>query len=268
MSSLQIKHELRYYQAMVDSVLVYLSLAMVFVGLLSLIWPMRLLHIRTRWVAAIVAVAGVLLVTGALSLPVRTKRISTSSTLRLDDWMPVWQFDERHVIQVGAPPEKVFATIRAVRAKEILFFRLLTAIRRCGRPGPESILNAPEEKPLLDVATQTTFLFLTDEPPRELVIGTVIAAPSGARASGKLTPEVFRKTLKPGVILATMNFLVTPDEHGGSIVSSETRVYANDASGVRRFAVYWRLIHPGSDIIRRMWLRAIKLRAEGKSSLS
>jgi hypothetical protein len=37
---------------------------------------------------------------------------------------------------------------------------------------------------------------------------------------------------------------------------------------VRRFAIYWRRIHPGSDIIRRMWLRAIKLRAEGKSSLS
>jgi hypothetical protein len=30
----------------------------------------------------------------------------------------------------------------------------------------------------------------------------------------------------------------------------------------RQFAVYWRLIHPGSDIIRRMWLRAIKRRAE------
>jgi len=36
----------------------------------------------------------------------------------------------------------------------------------------------------------------------------------------------------------------------------------------RSFAVYWRIIHPGSDIIRRMWLRAVKLRAEGKSSLS
>jgi hypothetical protein len=50
----------------------------------------------------------------------------------------------------------------------------------------------------------------------------------------------------------------------GSIVSTETRVYVNDAWAMRRFAVYWRIIHPGSDIIRRMWLWAIKLRAEGK----
>ncbi|HYW41393.1 MAG TPA: hypothetical protein VE959_00970 [Bryobacteraceae bacterium] len=29
------------------------------------------------------------------------------------------------------------------------------------------------------------------------------------------------------------------------------------------FAAYWRMIYPGSALIRRMWLRAIKRRAEG-----
>lgn len=249
---------------MVDSALVYLGLALAFGGLLSLIWPMRFLYIRTRPVAAIVATGGLLVVIVTLSLPVRTQRVAPPVT-RLDDWMPVWQFDERHTIPVDAPPEKVFAAIRAVRADEILFFRMLIAIRRCGRPGPESILNAPEEKPLLDVATQTTFVVLADEPPRELVVGTVVVAPPKARASCKLTPELFRQKLFPGVALATMNFLVTPDERGGSMISTETRIYANDPSALRQFAVYWRIIYPGSDIIRRMWLRAIKLRAEGKT---
>jgi hypothetical protein len=59
-----------------------------------------------------------------------------------------------------------------------------------------------------------------------------------------------------------MNFLVTPDEGGGSTVITETRIYANNPSSLRRFGVYWRLIHPGSDLIRRMWLRAIAQRAE------
>ena len=252
---------------MVDSILVYLGFALGLVGLLSLIRPIRFLYVRTRSSAAIITATGVFIVIVALLLPVRTKRVTTPTT-RLDDWMPVWQFDERHLIHVDAPPEKVYAAIRAVRAREILFFRLLTAIRRCGQPGPESILDAPDEKPLLDVATKTTFLLLADERPHELVIATVVAAPPSIRAPARLTPQIFRKTLQPGVALATMNFFVRPDEHGGSIVSSETRVYANDAPGVRRFAVYWRIIHPGSDIIRRMWLRAVKLRAEGKSSLS
>ena len=249
---------------MLDSVLVYLGFAMIFVGLLSILWPLRFLRIRTRARGAIVAAAGLLVVIAALSWPVGTKTVSTPAT-KLDEWMPTWQFDEQHTIHVEAPPKKVFAAIREVRADEIFLFRTLIAIRRCGRPGPESIMNAPEEKPLLDVATQTTFIYLADEPPRELVVGTVVAAPAKARASGKLTPEIFRKTLPPGVVLATMNFLVTPDDRGGSTISSVTRVYANSPSIVRRFAIYWRIIHPGSDIIRRTWLRAIKRRAEAQA---
>jgi len=30
----------------------------------------------------------------------------------------------------------------------------------------------------------------------------------------------------------------------------------------QRFQLYWRVIYPGSALIRRMWLRAIKQRAE------
>ena len=115
---------------------------------------------------------------------------------------------------------------------------------------------------MLDVATQTTFVLLEDEAPRELVIGTVIAAPRAARGSGRLEPDLFRKTLLPGVVLAAMNFIVTPAEDGGSTIATETRIYANSPAALRRFGIYWRLIHPGSDIIRRMWLRAIARRAE------
>lgn len=248
---------------MLDSYLVYFGLSLLLIGLFSLIWPMRFLRIRTRRTAAIVAVGGLLLSVIVLALSVSGKEIAERST-KLDDWMPRWQIGERHTIHVAAPPEKVFAAIHAVRANEIFLFRTLTAIRRCGNPGPESILNAPEEKSILDVATETAFLLLAEEPPRELVLGTVVGAPATARASGRrLTPEVFRKTLPPGFALATMNFFILPDNHGGSTISTETRIYANSSSALRQFVVYWRVIHPGSDIIRRMWLRAIKQRAEG-----
>ncbi len=176
--------------------------------------------------------------------------------------MPEWQFNETHRIHVAAPPERVFAAIRAVTADEIPLFHLLTAIRRGGRPGPESILNAPGQKPLLDVATATSFIQLVDAAPREVVLGTVITAPAAVRQGRRLTPKDFHGPLMAGVTLATMNFLVTPDRAGGSNVSTETRVRSADASAARRFAFYWRAIRPGSDIIRRMWLRAIKRRAE------
>ena len=247
---------------MLDSFVVYLGLILLLAGSMSLVWPLRFLEIRTRPMAAKTAAGGLLLLVVAFALPVSAHAVATH-TARLDDWMPRWQISERHIIPVAAPPEKVFAAIHAVRADEIFLFRTLIAIRQCGRTGPESIMNAPEQKPILDVATQTTFVLLAEEPPRELVIGTVVAAPPKARVSGRLTPELFQKKLQPGVALATMNFLVRPDDHGGSTISTETRIYANNRSALRRFAIYWRVIHPGSDIIRRMWLRAIKQRTEG-----
>jgi hypothetical protein len=247
---------------MLDSYLVYLGLTLFCAGLLSLIRPLRFVYIRTRRLALMVAGFGLMLSLGILLLPYGNQE-TASRVSKLDEWMPRWQVGERHVLKIAASPAKVFAAIHEVRADEILLFRTLTAIRRCGGTGPESILNAPEQKPLLDVATQTTFILLDDMAPRELVIGTVIAAPRAVRASGRLEPDLFRRTLPPGVVLATMNFLVTPSEDGGSMVATETRVCANSPAAVRRFGIYWRLIHPGSDLIRRMWLRAIALRAEG-----
>ena len=218
---------------MLDSVLLYGGVLLVFAGLLLLI--------RSRRKGAGVAAIGILAAVTALALPVTEKRVARPAT-RLDAIMPRWQFDERHQIAIAAPPERVFDAIRKVTAGEILFFRALTSIRRFGRRGPESILNAPEKLPILEVATRTSFKLLADDPPRELVVGTIVIRPRRA--------------------VAVMNFLVKPDGHGGSVLSTETRVLAKDAAARRRFAVYWRIIHPGSDIIRRMWLRAIKKRAE------
>ncbi len=63
-----------------------------------------------------------------------------------------------------------------------------------------------------------------------------------------------------------MNFLIEDAGLGACTVTTETRVYATDASTSRRFAGYWRVIYPGSALIRRMWLRAIKHRAESPPS--
>jgi len=162
---------------------------------------------------------------------------------------------------VNAPPERAFEAIRAVTAGEIPLFRALTWIRRLGRSGSEGILQAPEQLPLLDVATRNSFLLLAQESGRELVIGTIVLAPPGTRITSR-DAEAFKALTQPGFAKATMNFLIEPMGSGRSLITTETRVFATDASSRRRFAAYWRVIYPGSALIRRMWLRAIKLRAE------
>jgi hypothetical protein len=240
------------------SAIVYSGLVVTTAGLILFIKPIERLHVDSRSQALLIAGIGAILIGAGLTLPAREYRIKTAKT-RLDEFVPVWQFNERHTIRIAAPPVRVFEAIRNVRADEISLFNALTWIRRGGRKLPESILNAGASAPLLDVATRSGFIYLADEAPREVVVGTVVLAPRGGR--GVLTPDTFKSQLAPGFVLAGMNFLVTPDGPNASLVSTETRVFANSANARRRFAGYWRTIYPGSALIRVMWLRAVRHRA-------
>jgi hypothetical protein len=180
-------------------------------------------------------------------------------TCRLDDFAPEWQFGERHARRVAAPPDRVYAAIRALEAREIRGFTTLTWLRRFGRPMAPHILHAPRGMPVLDAALAGGGILLADAPPREIVFGLVVIG--GDRLARPITPDAFRRLSGPGFARATMNFLVEADGAGGSLVTTETRVHASDRNSARRFGVYWRIIQPGSAFIRRMWLRAIDRRA-------
>ena len=240
------------------SATVYAGAVIVFAGLALTVKPIRRLRVTTRSRGLLIAAAGILLTVIGLIFPVSESRVNRVET-RLDEFAPLWQFREVHTTRIAAQPPRVFDAIKRVRADEIQLFRTLTWIRRGGRQLPPSILNAGDREPLIDVATSSGFVRLADDGPRELVIGTVVIAPPSVR--GVLTPDVFKKPLPPGFALATMNFLVRPDGPDGSFVSTETRVFANSAAARRSFAAYWRIIYPGSAMIRRMWLRAIERRA-------
>jgi hypothetical protein len=54
---------------------------------------------------------------------------------------------------------------------------------------------------------------------------------------------------------------------GWSTLSTETRVLATDDATRRGMGRYWRLIVPGSGLLRRQWLDGIKRRAEGSPAL-
>ena len=244
---------------MLASTVVYLGIMTAFAGLVLVVRPIRRLRIPTRLRGVAMAGVGVVVAGIGLTLPASESRIRRVET-RLDEFAPAWQFREFHTIRIAASPGRVFEAIHRVRADEILLFRTLIWIRRGGQPIPEDIRKAGARgESLIDVATATTFVRLADDFPRELVVGTVVGAPPGAWPEP--TPDVFQRPLPPGFVLATMNFVVTPDGGTGSVVSTETRVFANSPSARRRFAAYWRVIYPGSAIIRRMWLRAIERRA-------
>jgi hypothetical protein len=245
----------------------FYSGAIIFIaGAIGVIRPFRGLHRRSRRRAAIIAFLGlgVMFAIARWSAP----RPHSSGELAggLDEFLPSYHFRERHQIVIDAPAADVFAAIKATTADEIALFNLFTTIRRFGRPGPESILNAPGRQPLLDVAVRGGFILLQDRPPHETIVGTIVVAPPGTRRPASFTAADFRQMSAPGFALAAMNFRVEAISASTSRVITETRVHATDDAALARFTPYWRIIFPGSSILRATWLRAIKTRAEGAVS--
>jgi hypothetical protein len=242
------------------SVVVYAGALLAAAGAVLVFKPIARFGIGTRRRALTLTIAGLILSAVGLRLPVSETRVGRAES-RLDEFTPAWQFREKHSIAIAAPPARVYDALRSVRADEIFLFHTLTWLRRGGRPMPRSILDAGAREPLIDVATSGGFVRLVDDAPRELLMGVVVLRPPGAPPAS--TPDLFRAALPPGYARATMNFLVKDDGAGGSVLSTETRVFAADPDSRRRFASYWRVIYPGSALIRRTWLRAIARRAAG-----
>jgi hypothetical protein len=75
-------------------------------------------------------------------------------------------------------------------------------------------------------------------------------------------PEEFLAFDRPGCAKVAMNFRLEDAGQGRTRVTTETRILGLDAEARWKFGAYWRLIYPGSAVIRRSWLAAIKARAE------
>jgi hypothetical protein len=114
-------------------------------------------------------------------------------------------------------------------------------------------------------------MMLAEQPRRELVLGTLVMVPDDLRKlplaerqrlRAEFSPAKFVALDKPGYAKAAMNFVIADEGNGWTRLATDTRVHATSAGVRRRFAAYWRVIYPGSSLLRRTWLSAIRKRAE------
>ena len=153
------------------------------IGLVALVRGSKRRGGRIR--AALVLGSGLALAGVALTFP-PTETYISSPRMQIDEFMPVFQFDEVHSIRVAAAPSRVYQAMKAVTPDEIALFKVFTWMRRAGQPSPEGVLNAPGNEPLLGVALQSSFVLLADHPNREVVLGTAVVVPPGFETDPKL----------------------------------------------------------------------------------
>lgn len=171
----------------------------------------------------------------------------------LDDFLPEYEFSERHRLAIAAPPERIDLALRTVSLNDIPVARALWAVRRLGRPYGDAA------RPFVDRALANAVV-LDDAAGEGIVLGLtgqfwrLRGGDSGARAH---TAEEFLAYDRPDACKAVLDFRVSP-----SSLSTETRVHVPDQASRRKFHRYWIAIRPFSGLIRILFLRAARRRAE------
>lgn len=180
--------------------------------------------------------------------------------LLIDRTMPDFQFAQFRQMQVMARPETVFDCIRRLDLNHSPLIRAFVAVRAL-----PSILQfkAIRRKRLnLSQLLSDGFVFLGEEPNRELLLGIVgkFWLPSGKIV--KVTPQNFADFGEAGYAKAALNFSIAPQKNEWSLLGTETRIQCTDDDARKNFGRYWFVVKPFSDLIRREALRSIKRCAE------
>jgi hypothetical protein len=181
----------------------------------------------------------------------------------LDEFLRDYDVNEVHSTRVAAPPERVLAAVHDVTSREVPLLVVLMALRTL----PAVVLRRRPfrlrrdlRRPILAQATRGGFVVLAERPD-ELVLGVVGRFWTSTGGVERIDAADFAAFEAPGFAKAVMNFHVRPVD-GGTVLTTETRIKGTDDEARRRFRRYWRVVMPGSAVIRRAWLRAIRRRAE------
>lgn len=172
----------------------------------------------------------------------------------LDRILPEYQFSERHRVWVDATPEAALAAAREVSLGEMPLAGLLFRVR-----GLRTLAHGP----LWEQMLAGLFVALGEIPGREVVGGTIgqMWKLSGGDVPRIASAVEFSTFSRPGYAKAAMS-LAAQEVDGRTELVTETRVFATDEAARRAFSRYWLVIRAGSGVIRRLWLRAAKKRAE------
>ena len=241
------------------STLAYSGIVLALCGLPNLAIPFRFLGIRKRAVGALILGCGVGLTIASLLWPAPMIRVAQHRTV-LDDVMPEFQFSERHSARIHARPGQVMQAVRESTFGDMKSLLTLLKIRVVAlRTHSDATDALSPDKLILDAFSASGYVSGGSE--HELVM----CGGANVRAKRPLAVRTFEECAdyrEPGAIKVAFNFNVEEAGGGSSTISTETRVVATDDSTRTGMSRYWRLIVPGSGLLRRQWLDGIKKRAE------
>jgi hypothetical protein len=253
---------LHYYSPLqMSSVVPYAGFILVIAGLICLIHPLKTIFVRSRRAAACLIAVGLFGAGLALCWPASTTRVLERTSL-LDGAMPQYEFVEHHQIRVHAPPASAYSALQAVTPDELPAYPILMKVRNAAMGRSWNRPNGPSPAIVTIFSDPNSGYMLIQRNEREMVFGGLGRIRSTGEKRILPTPAEFASYDQQGCVKVAFNLKVDDAADGWTTVSTVTRLHALDAGSLRATAVYWRLIYPGSGMLRTMWLLAARNRAE------
>ena len=178
----------------------------------------------------------------------------------IDDFMPGYDFSEKHETNIRASAEKVYAALNSTDLSESWIISGLLTLRGLGRRSAKTLT-------LRDM-TKDGFAILGEKPDEEVLLGLAGKFWTLSGCMQNINADSFREFDTKGYAKAAWNFALTESDKGETLLGTETRVKCSDAESLASFRFYWRFVQPFSGLIRQEMLRLIKQKAEEKSETS
>ena len=239
------------------STLAYSGIVLALCGLANLAIPFRFLGIRKRTVGALILAGGAGLAIAALLWPAPTIRVAQHRSI-LDDTMPEYQFSERHSARIHARPEQVMQAVRESTFGDMKSLATLLKIRAAALRHHEAG-GFLQDLRILDAFSASGYLSGGSE--HEIVVLGIWNARENRHPDVRTLQQAADYRAQ-GAVKMGYDFNVEDAGGGWSTINAETRVAALDDLTSRGMGRYWRLIVPGSGLLRLQWLEGIKKRAE------
>ena len=186
----------------------------------------------------------------------------------IDEYLPEFDVVERHTTVVRAAPARVWAALRRTDFRRspliggLLTLRMIPALLTAPRKTLRRWKEGRGRALTLDSILAMGFALLAERPEREMLMGAEGRFWAARRDLRATDSQRFRAPLAAGLARGAWDFRLEPVEGGMTRLSTETRVRCADAAARRRFRPYWLLVRPGSGLIRRAMLTAIRRAAE------
>jgi hypothetical protein len=182
----------------------------------------------------------------------------------INHYLPHYHFQEKHQLLTHATPAALLDTALRPEISEDPWTRRFIQLRELpdrvwGALGGRSGL---QQQPAFGIQNFTPLGRDGDQEVAIGLVGKFWQADYGQVPIGNA--DTFAQFAEPGFAKLVLNFSAEAASDGSTWLRTETRVFCNDPTSLRRFTPYWWLIRPVSGLIRMRLLTRIRDAAEAE----